>query len=127
MQAPAAGRGGDLGHVHDQLSSGQKFRMLTVVDVFNREALASEVGQRLRGDHVVAVLDRLVRQRAEPKYVLSTMAKILRAVGRHADVSPSCADRLKPRDNIYLETSTDRLGISVSMSNGSLRRPRRSS
>ena len=30
-----------------------KFRTLTIVDVFSREALAIEVGQRLRGENVV--------------------------------------------------------------------------
>jgi putative transposase len=39
--------------VHNQLSNGQKFRALTVVDVFSREALVIEVGRRLRGEHVV--------------------------------------------------------------------------
>ncbi|KAF2988873.1 hypothetical protein MJC1_04033 [Methylocystis sp. MJC1] len=38
-----------LDFIHDQLSNGDKFRALTVVDVFSREALAIEVGQRLRG------------------------------------------------------------------------------
>lgn len=38
-----------LDFVHDQLSNGQKFRMLTVVDIYNREALAIDVGSRLRG------------------------------------------------------------------------------
>lgn len=33
-----------LDFIHDQLSNGQKFRALTVVDVFSREALAIEVG-----------------------------------------------------------------------------------
>jgi putative transposase len=42
-----------LDFVHDQLSNGQKFRALTVVDVFSREALVIEVGRRLRGEHVV--------------------------------------------------------------------------
>lgn len=60
-----------LDFVHDQLSNGQKFRMLTVVDVFSREALAIEVGQRLRGEHVVEVLNRLVRQRGAPKYLFA--------------------------------------------------------
>jgi transposase InsO family protein len=43
--------------VHDQLSKGQSFRALTVIDVYSREALAIQVGQRLRGEHVVAVLN----------------------------------------------------------------------
>jgi Integrase core domain len=60
-----------LDFVHDQLSSGQKFRMLTVVDVFSREALAIEVRQRLRGEHVVEALNRLVRHRGPPKYLFA--------------------------------------------------------
>ncbi len=50
-----------LDFVHDQLSYGQKFRAPTVVDIFNREALAIEVGQGLRGAHVVEVLTRISR------------------------------------------------------------------
>jgi putative transposase len=73
-----------LDFVHDQLSNGQKFRSLTVVDVFSREALAIEVGQRLRGEHVVEVLNRLVRQRGAPKYLLPTMA------GSSPDGSSTC-------------------------------------
>src|SRR3546814_1109378 len=60
-----------LDFVHDQLSNGQKFRMLTVVDMFSREALAIEVGQRLRGEHVVDALNRLVRQRGAPRYLFA--------------------------------------------------------
>lgn len=33
--------------VADQLANGQRIRALTVVDVFTRESLAIEVGQRL--------------------------------------------------------------------------------
>ena len=58
-----------LDFVHDQLRSGQKFRALTVADVFSREGLAIEVGQRLGGEHVVEVLNRLVRERGTPKYL----------------------------------------------------------
>ena len=60
-----------LDFVHDELSTGQKFRALTVVDVFTREGLAIEVGQRLRGEHVVEVLNRLVRQRGAPQYLFA--------------------------------------------------------
>jgi putative transposase len=56
-----------LDFVQDQLSNGQKFRALTVVDVFSCEGLAIEVGQRLRGEHVIAVLNRLVGERRAPK------------------------------------------------------------
>lgn len=55
--------------VHDQLSNGNKIRLLTVVDVFTREALAIEVGSRLRGEDVVRVLNRLVYLRGRPEAV----------------------------------------------------------
>ncbi len=40
--------------------------MLTVVDVYTREALAIDVGDRLRGEHVVTALNRLVYLRGAP-------------------------------------------------------------
>jgi putative transposase len=55
-----------LDFVADQLVNGQRFRALTVVDVCTRESLAIEVGQRLRGEHVVTVLNRLIAQRGTP-------------------------------------------------------------
>ena len=44
-----------LDFMADQLADGRRFRLLTVIDVFTREALAIEVGQRLRGEDVVRV------------------------------------------------------------------------
>ncbi|SCX60986.1 putative transposase [Nitrosospira sp. Nsp1] len=55
--------------VSDQLANGMKFRMLTIVDVFSKEALAIEVGQRLRSEHVVAALNRLATHRGPPQYL----------------------------------------------------------
>jgi putative transposase len=53
--------------VSDQLVNGKTFRALTIVDVFSREALAVDVGQRLGGEHVVAALNRLAAQRGRPR------------------------------------------------------------
>ena len=55
--------------VADQLVNGERFRALTIVDVFSREALAIEVGKKLRGEDVVGVCNRLVAQRRAPKRV----------------------------------------------------------
>jgi putative transposase len=60
-----------LDFIHDELSNGKKFRALTVVDIFTRDGLAIEVGHRLRGEHVVDALKRLVRQRGAPKYLFA--------------------------------------------------------
>ena len=64
--ATAANQAWSLDFVCDQLSSGDRFRALTIVDVFTREALAIKVGRQLRAIHVVAMLDRLRRIRATP-------------------------------------------------------------
>jgi len=58
-----------LDFVADQLANGPRFRALTVVDVCTRESLAIEVGQHLRSEHVVQVLNRLTAQRGAPKRV----------------------------------------------------------
>ena len=67
-----------LDFVSDQLADGSGFRALTVVDIFSREALAIEVGQRMGGEHVVEVLNRLAAQRRAPSTCRSTTELNLR-------------------------------------------------
>ena len=45
--------------VADQLFDGRKIRALTIVDNFSRQCVAIHVGQSLKGDDVVAVLEGL--------------------------------------------------------------------
>ena len=52
--------------VADQLVAGTRFRALTIVDVYTREALDIVVGQRLRAEHVVDACNRLVAERGAP-------------------------------------------------------------
>lgn len=61
-----------LGSVADQRSRGARFRAPTVADIvtheaFTREALALEVGQRLRSQDVLAALERLRQRRGRPE------------------------------------------------------------
>ncbi|HTF99600.1 MAG TPA: IS3 family transposase [Nitrospirota bacterium] len=53
----------------DALFNGKRFRVLTVVDNFSRECLAAEAGQSLKGEQVVAVLDRLKYTRGTPRSI----------------------------------------------------------
>jgi putative transposase len=53
----------------DQLCCGPRFRLLTIVDNFSRESLAIEVGQRLTGDDVVSVLERISQSRRVPETI----------------------------------------------------------
>jgi putative transposase len=55
-----------LDFIADQLVDGRRFRALTVVDIYTRESLAIEAGQRLKGEDVVMVLNRILLQRGSP-------------------------------------------------------------
>jgi putative transposase len=98
-----------LDFVHDQLSNGEKIRALTVVDVFSREALAIEVGRRLRGEHVVEVLNRLVRQRGAPKYLFADIGAeftghLVDLWAYHQGTRIDFSRPGKPTDNAFIET-----------------------
>ena len=60
VQATKPNEAWSLDFVADQLVEGRRFRALTVLDVFTRECLAIEAGVRLRGEQVVAVLNRIM-------------------------------------------------------------------
>jgi putative transposase len=55
-----------LDFLQDALASGRKLRVLSIIDVFSREALALEVDTSLPGRRVVRVLDRLLDERERP-------------------------------------------------------------
>lgn len=98
-----------LDFIHDQLSNGQKFRALTVVDIFSREGLAIEVGSRLRGEHVVDVLNRLVRLRGAPKYLFADngaefTGHVVDLWAYHHGVRIDFSRPGKPTDNAFIES-----------------------
>ena len=98
-----------LDFIHDQLSNGDKFRALTIVDVFSREALAIEVGHRLRGEHVVDVMNRLVRTRGAPKYLFADngaefTGHLVDLWAYHHTVRIDFSRPSKPTDNAFIET-----------------------
>lgn len=55
--------------VHDQLATGQKIRVLTVVDTFSRYVPALDPRFRYRGEDVVATLERVCGQVGYPKTI----------------------------------------------------------
>lgn len=55
-----------LDFLSDALAGGRRIRLLCVLDLFTREALAVEVDVSLPGVRVVAVLERLVAERGAP-------------------------------------------------------------
>ena len=55
--------------VHDQLVTGRKFRILTVVDKWSRESVLLEVDFALTGGSVVRAFERLAKDRKMPSAI----------------------------------------------------------
>jgi putative transposase len=105
----AQGQIWSMDFVADAFSNGGKFRILTVVDVFTREALAVDAGVRLRGENVVEVLNRLVMRHGAPKYVFvdngsEFTGRLMDMWAYHHGVRLDFSRPGKPTDNSYVET-----------------------
>jgi putative transposase len=83
-----------LDFVADQLADGRRFRALTIMDVFTRESLAIEVGQRLKGEDVVATLNDIRLKRGVPKFLFCDNGRVYQPDHGSVGVSPPGADRL---------------------------------
>jgi putative transposase len=55
--------------VHDQLATGRKIRILTVVDTYTRFSPALESRFSFKAEDVVAVLERVGREHGLPKSI----------------------------------------------------------
>jgi putative transposase len=98
----------------DRLHSGERFRLLTLVDNFSRESLAIEVGRRLTGDDVVKVLERIAAARDKPKSIrvdngpeFISMSLDLWAYFNGVKLDFSRPG--KPTDNAFIESFNGRL------------------
>lgn len=98
-----------LDFVADQLANGTRFRCLTIVDVFTRECLSIEVGQRLSGTDVVAVLNRIKQNGRVPGTLFCDngsefTSHILDLWAYHNKVKIEFSRPGKPTDNAFIES-----------------------
>ncbi len=98
-----------LDFLGDALASGRRIRLLTVEDVFTREALAIEVDTSLPGVRVTQVLDRVVGQRGVPTEIVLDNGPELtgKALDRWASargVRLRFIDPGKPVQNAFVES-----------------------
>lgn len=95
--------------VSDQLVDGTRFRALTIVDVYTREALAIVVGQRLRAEHVVETCNRLATQRGSPVRIFvdngsEFSGRLFDLWAYHRKATIDFNRPGKPTDNCFVET-----------------------
>lgn len=96
--------------VADNPFNGRRIRALTIVDNFSRECLAIEVGQGLRGEDVVAVMERLKRMKLRVPHRLQTdngsefISKSLDRWAYENKVTMDFSRPGKPTDNALVES-----------------------
>jgi putative transposase len=96
--------------VADQLFDGRRIRALTVVDNYSRQCLAIEVGQGIKGEQVVEVMERLRREQGrvpERIQVDNGSEFISKALDRWAydnKVTLDFSRPGKPTDNAFIES-----------------------
>jgi putative transposase len=115
---PAAPRRVDeqwaLDFLQDALASGRKLRVLSVIDVFTREALALEVDTSLPGSRVVRVLERLASERPLPTQLVldngpELIGRVLETWAHEHAVALHFIDPGKPIQNAHCESFHGRL------------------
>lgn len=96
--------------VADALFDGRRFRALTVVDNYSRECLEIEVGQSLKGEDVVHVMERLklvkenVPQRIKVDNGSEFISKALDKWASENGVALDFSRPGKPTDNAFIES-----------------------
>ena len=55
--------------MHDSLGDGRCYRLLNVIDDFNREGLGIEADFSLPAERVICSLDRIIEWRGKPKSI----------------------------------------------------------
>lgn len=100
--------------VHDQLATGRKLRVLTIVDTFSRYAPAIEPRFSFRGADVVEVLERVGREVGFPATIRvdqgsEFISRDLDLWAYQRDVVLDFSRPGKPTDNAYIESLNGKL------------------
>ena len=98
-----------LDFVHDALSTGRRFRSLTVLDEYSREALAIHVAPSIPSVTVIAVLELLRRERGLPPVLITDngsefTSRAFDAWAYSRDVKLDFIQPGKPQQNAFIES-----------------------
>lgn len=115
--APTATGGGQywaMDFVHDQLSNGRKFRVLTVIDKWHRQCVALEADFALTGQSVVDAMNKVAQSRQLP-YAITVdhgtefTSKVLDEWCYLRGVKLDFIRPGKPTENAFIESFNGRL------------------
>ena len=95
--------------VSDQLYNGKRFRALTLIDIFSRECLEIYADKSIKGDNVVAVLEKIKAERSLPKKIKvdngpEFISRVLDIWAYINKVKLEYSRPGKPTDNAHIES-----------------------
>lgn len=94
--------------MHDALSDGRAFRLLNILDDFNREGLAIEVDLSLPSARVIRTLEQAIQWRGKPKVIRCDngpeyVSGALRSWAEQRNIRIEHIQPGKPQQNAYVE------------------------
>jgi putative transposase len=94
--------------MHDQLEDGRAFRLLNVIDDFNREGLGIEVDFSLPAQRVTRTLDRIIEWRGKPEAIRCDngpeyISETLKSWAHQHGIQINYIQPGNPQQNAYIE------------------------
>lgn len=94
--------------MHDQLADGRPFRLLNVIDDYNREGLTIEVDFSLPSERVIRALDQLIAWRGKPVTIRCDngpeyLSRLMTDWAKNQGITLTYIQPGKPQQNAYVE------------------------
>lgn len=107
-QPQAANQVWSMDFMHDQLHNGRSYRLLNVIDDYNREGLAIEADFSLPAERVIRVLEQIIEERGVPRVLRCDngpeyISNCLQVWAAKKGVRLEYIQPGKPQQNAYVE------------------------
>ena len=97
-----------MNFMHDQLSDQRRYRLLNIIDDYNREGLAMEVDIALPSERVIRTLEQVIEWRGKPKEIRCDngpeyISAKLQEWAKSQDIKLMYIQPGNPQQNAYIE------------------------
>lgn len=108
QQQPSLNKVWRMDFMQDSLTSGRKFRVLNVIDDFNRQGLAIRIATSFPGQEVTRILTQLIEEYGKPKRIRTDngpefISRSVQEFMQTNEIKPQFIQPGKPTQNAYIE------------------------